>query len=128
MPNRSRSSRTETGGSALEHVEGATEAPDGHDVRVGVVVEAGLVAVRVALVVLVGTHHAADAVAVLDVVIGRDRRPEPGDLEHHLCAEEAQELEVARRLEVLPDVVGDRRVDVALEVRRVRRSNDPTSG
>ena len=78
------------------------------------------VGARVLLVELVGAHDAMDLVAVALGVVVRDRAPEAGDLEHHLGAVVAQEVEVVGRLVVVPDVVEDRRVDVALAVAEVR--------
>ncbi len=103
----------------LEHVEGAAQAPHRHEVRIRVVVEAGLGAAGVRLVVLVGAHHTLDLVAVERGVVGGDAGPEAGDLEDHLRPEEAQELEIAAGEVVLPHVVGDRGVDVSLPVRGV---------
>ena len=69
---------------------------------------------------LVGPHHAVDLIALtLGVEMG-DRSPEAGDLEHHLCAIVAQERQVAGGLEVVPDVVEDCGVDVALVTAQVR--------
>ena len=103
------------GGKQLEQVESSAEHPDRHDVRVCVVVEAGCRRGRVRVVVLVGTHHAADLVAVERAVVAGDRAPEARDLDDQLRPEAAQEAEVAGDLVVLPDVVGDRGVDVPLQ-------------
>ncbi len=90
--------------------------PGDHDVRVGVVAQPALRGAGVLFVKLVGTHDAVDLVAVALGVVVRDRAPEARDLEHHLGAVVAQEVEVVGRLVVVPDVVEDRRVDVALAV------------
>ena len=58
--------------------------------------------------VLVGTDHPADHVAIASRVVCGDARPEASDLDEDLRAEEGQELDVVGRLVVLPDVVGDR--------------------
>src|SRR5215217_5706318 len=92
-----------------------------HHVGVGVVVQAGIVAVRVAVVVLVRPHHPADLVAVGGVVVAGDAGPEAGDLQQHLGAVGGQERQVAGDLVVLPDVVGDGEVDVALAVGAVEQ-------
>src|SRR6516164_7850162 len=76
---------------------------------------------------LVWTHHAVDLVALtLGVEVG-DRGPEARDLEHHLGAVVAQEREVPGRLVVVPGVVEDRRVDVALVAAEIRPQR-PDSG
>jgi len=74
---------------------------------------------------LVRPHDAVNLVAAARLVQRRDARPEARDLEDQLGAVELQELEVARHLVVLPDVVGDRGPDVTLQVRVVRH---PVSG
>ena len=68
---------------------------------------------------LVRSHHPMDLPAIAIRVEVRDRGPEARDLEHHLGAVVAQEVDVVRGLVVLPDVVEDRRVDVALVAREV---------
>ena len=69
---------------------------------------------------LVGAHDAVDIVAVpLFVVVGY-RRPEAGDLQHHLGPVVEQELEVVGDLVVAPDVVEDGGVYVPLVVGEVR--------
>ncbi len=103
-------------GERPQQFQGAGEDPGGGDVGVGVVVEAGAAGVRVGVVVLVGAHHAEDAVPARGRVPGGGVRPEPGDLQQHLGAAGVQELGVAARLAVLPHVVRDRRSDVVLEV------------
>ena len=103
-------------GEQIEHVQRPAEHPHGHDVGVGVVVEAGFRCIRIAVVKLVGPHHAANLVAPALVVECGDARPEAGDLEDQLRAVELQKLDVVGDLEVLPDVVGDGAADVALQV------------
>ena len=71
--------------------------------------------------VLVGAHHAVDLVAVERLVVGGEAGEETRDLEEHLGAVRRQELDVPRALPVLPDVVGDGRIDVALQVADVRQ-------
>jgi hypothetical protein len=83
---------------------------------VGVVAQALLVGVGVALVVLVGAHDAVDLVAVLLAVVSGDAGPEAGDLDQQLGADKAQERGIPGDHVVLPDVVGDGDVDVALAV------------
>jgi hypothetical protein len=99
----------------VEDVERPADDPDGHHVRVRVVVQAGHVGPGVAVVVLVGTHHPRDLVPVERVVVRREAGQEPGDLDDHRRRPEAQELDVAGDLVVAPRVVGDGDVDVALE-------------
>jgi hypothetical protein len=70
-------------------------------------------------VVLVGAHDAVDLVAVPFRHVRSNRRPEAGNLDQQLGAGEAQERRVPGDQEVLPDVVGDGDVDVALQVRVV---------
>jgi hypothetical protein len=69
---------------------------------------------------LVRAHHPVDLVAVAIWVEVRDRRPEPGDLEHHLRAMVTKERQVLGCLEVMPDVVENRGVDVALVAAEIR--------
>ena len=103
------------GGKQLEQIERPAEHPDRHHVRVRVVVEAGCRCGRVGVVVLVGTHHAADLVAVERAVVAGDRAQKRAISRIISAPEIAQEPEVAGDLVVLPDVVGDRGVDVPLE-------------
>ena len=103
----------------VEHLRCDVGDPGHHDVGVGVVAQAALRRARVPLVELVGTHHAVDLVAVACRVVVRDRGPEPGDLQHQLGAVVAQELQVVSGPIVLPHVVEDRGVDVALVVTEV---------
>ena len=74
--------------------------PRHHDVRVGVVAQPALGRVRVLLVELVRAHDAVDLVPVAVGVEVRDRGPEARDLEHHLGAVVAQEVEVVGGLVV----------------------------
>ena len=120
-PSASHRARRRCVGQDRDQIESPAQHPDRHQVRVGVVVETRLVGPRVAVVVLVGPHHAADHVAVAGVVVGRDAGPEAGDLEEQLGAVEGDEADVGGRLVVEPDVVGDRDVDVALPVRVIRQ-------
>jgi hypothetical protein len=67
-------------GEQLQGLQGPAQDPGGHHVGVSVVVQAGLVAAGVAIVVLVWAHHPADLVAVEGVVVAGDAGPEAGDL------------------------------------------------
>ncbi len=100
----------------FEHVEGAEQAPDRRDVRVGVVLQSARVGGRVLLVVLVGPHHPLDLEALGGVVVAGEARPEPGDLEDELGSVVLQEGAVVRRLVVAPGVVDDGGADVPLQV------------
>ena len=104
----------------LEHLLGGLGDPGRHHVRVGVVAQASLGGARVLLVELVRPHHPVDLPAVALGVVVRDRGPEAGDLQHHLGAPVAQEVELVRGQVVLPDGVEDRRADVALVAAEVR--------
>ena len=103
-----------------EDRRGGGADPGDHDVGVGVVAQPALRRPRVLLVELVGSHHPVDLVAVARGVVVRERGPEAGDLEHHLRPVVEHELDVAGRPVVVPDVVEDRRVHVALVVAEVR--------
>ena len=107
-------------GKEVEHLLRGLADPRHHHVRVGVVAQPTLGRVRILLVELVGAHDAVDLPAVAIRVEVRDRGPEARDLEHHLRAVVAQEVDVVSGLVVLPDVVEDRRVDVALVAAEVR--------
>ena len=112
-------------GEQLEHRLRRLADPRHHDVRVGVVAQASLGRVRMLLVELVRAHDPVDLPPVaLRVVVG-DGAPEARDLQQHLGAVVAEELEVVGRVVVAPDVVEDRRVDVALVAAEVRL---PASG
>ena len=104
----------------VEHLAGSLRDPRHHDVRVRVVAQPALGRVRILLVELVRAHHAVDLVPVAVGVEAGDRGPETRDLEHHLGAVLAQEVEVLGGLVVAPDVVEDRGVDVPLVVTEVR--------
>ena len=110
----------------LKHLGGPAQAPHGHEVGVSVVVQAGFEAIGVAFVELVGSHHPLDLVAVQGVVVGRQARPEAGDLQDHLGSVEAQELDVAGRLVVVPDAGHDGGVDVTLQTGRIGSATGPT--
>ena len=69
---------------------------------------------------LVGAHDAVDLPAIAVGIEVCDRRPETRDLEHHLGAVIAQEIDIMSGLVVVPDVVEDGGVDVTLVVREVR--------
>ena len=107
-------------GEQRQHLAGDVAQPRHHDVGVGVVAQPALARVRVLLVELVGAHHAVDLVALALGIEVRDRRPEARDLEHHLRAVVGQERLVIGGLEVVPDVVEDRGVDVPLVAAEVR--------
>src|SRR5690606_33754449 len=62
-------------------LQGALQQPDGHDVGVGVVVQAGSVGAGVAGLVFVGAHDAADLVAAGGGVEHGQRGEEAGDLD-----------------------------------------------
>ncbi len=106
-------------GKQLDQLECPAQHPDGHHVGVGVVVQSRFGSACVAVVVFVRPHDALDLVAVEGRVVAGDTRPEPTDLEDHLRPVGDHELEVRRGLEVVPDVVGDRRIDVSLEMGRI---------
>ena len=107
-------------GQQRQQLAGDIAQPRHHDVGVGVVAQPALRRIRVLLVELVRAHHAVDLIALALGIEVRDRCPEAGDLEHHLRAIVAQERLVMRGLEVVPDVVEDRRVDVPLVMAEVR--------
>src|SRR5690606_32234539 len=94
-------------------LQGALQQPDGHDVGVGVVVQAGSVGAGVAGLVFVGAHDAADLVAAGGGVEHGQRGEEAGDLDEHLGAPVGHG---AGGQVVVPDVVGDGQADVALQV------------
>ena len=58
----------------------------------------------------------ADLEAVERFVVGGDAGPESRDLDKHLRTVESEKLDITRCLEVLPHVVGDRDVDMPLEM------------
>jgi hypothetical protein len=108
----------------IEHQQGLVEQPRHHHVGVGVVLEPGLVRVRVLLMELVRTHHACasavsgsrngvraeecqartiDVVAVGLFVVDGLEPPEAGNLEHHLGAVESDKIAVARHIVIVPD-------------------------
>ena len=99
--------------------EGVLEHPDNHYVGVGVVVQARLVPPGIAVVVLVGPHYPAYVESVTCSVVGRQARPELGDLEDDFRAVLVEKIQVAGRLVVLPGVVGDGGVGMALQMRMV---------
>lgn len=68
----------------VERVEGTSEDPGDHNVRVGVVVDARLVGPRVGIVVLVGSHNSAYHESLIRLVKARQAREEPSDLQQHL--------------------------------------------
>lgn len=91
-------------GQQIDNLQRPAQHPHRHDVGIGVVVEAGRCCIRIAIVKLVGTHHAADLVAPARVVEAGDARPETGDIQDQLRAVGMQKLDIARDLEVLPDI------------------------
>jgi hypothetical protein len=94
--------------------------PGRHHVRVGVVAQASLDGAGIPLVELVRAHDAVDLPPIaLRVEVG-DRCPEARDLQHHLGAAVAQEVELVRSLVVVPDRVEDRRADVTLVAAEIR--------
>ena len=104
--------------SGREHVEALEcprQGPGRHDVRVGVVVQPRLVPARERVVVLVGSHHAADVEAVVGRVVRGEVGPEPRDRQDQFRAVLGQEVDVPGRLVVAPGVVGDRESDVPLQ-------------
>lgn len=103
-------------GEQIQHVRRSAQHPGCHRVRVRVGVETAVrrVGAGIRRVVLVGSHHTLDLVASDRAVIRGGARPEPSDLEHHLGPVHVEELVIVGRLVVLPDVVGDGGVDVAL--------------
>ena len=115
-------------GQEVEHLLRGLADPGHHHVRVRVVAQPALVRVRILLVELVGAHHAVDLPAIAVGVEVRDRGPEARDLEHHLGAVVAQEVDVMSDLVVVPDVVEDRGVDVALVVAESPAPIVPDSG
>ena len=103
----------------VENLRRGGADPRDHDVGVGVVPKAPLLRPRVLLVELVGPHHPMDLIAIAFGVVMRERGPEAGDLQHHLRPVVEHELGVAGRLVVVPDVVEDRGVHMALVVAEV---------
>ncbi len=99
--------------------KGPLQYPDDHDIGVGVVVKPGFVAPWVAVVVFVGPHDAQDLVTVFLRIPAGDACPKPCDFKEHFTTVKGHELKVAGNLIVLPDVVGDGGVDMALETRIV---------
>ena len=97
------------------HLRGLAD-PGHHHVRVRVVAQPALVRIRVLFVELVGPHDAVDLPAIAVGIEVRDRGPETRDLEHHLGAVIAQEVDIMSGLVVVPDVVEDGGVDMALVV------------
>ena len=115
-------------GKQVEHLQRPAKHPHSHDVGIGVVVEAGRCRIRIAVVKLVGTHHAADLVASAIVIEARDARPEAGDIEDQLRTVGMQKLDIAGDLEVLPDVMGDGTAYVALQDRSYRAPSAASAG
>jgi hypothetical protein len=74
---------------------------------------------------LVRAHNTANIVTAACFVPLRYAGPEAGDLEHQLGAERVEELGITGGLVVLPNIVGDRRADMALKMRVVL---DPIAG
>src|ERR1700730_7371147 len=107
-------------GEHLEQRGRGLHQPGHHDVRIGVVAQSRFIGARILLVELVGTHHAVDLVAITLRVEMRDARPEASYLEHHLGAVLEQKVLVGSGLKVMPDVVEDGRVHVALDAAQVR--------
>ena len=66
--------------------------------------------------VLVGSQHAEDVVSLAGRVEGGEAGEQARDLHDDLGAVIPKEGDVTGDLEVLPDVVRDRKVDVPLEV------------
>ncbi len=95
-------------GQEIDQLERSTQDPDGHHVGVGVVIQTRGHGSEIALVVLVRAHHTQDLVSVECRIVPGDARPKAADLEDHLRPVVDHEVDVARRLVVLPDVVGDR--------------------
>ncbi len=120
-PMRSRISARRHSGSRLRISAALAGHPCRHGVGVGVVVDAGLLRPRVAVVILVRPHDAADVVATRSFVEGRETRHETCQLEEQLRPPGAEGLLVPRPLVVLPDVVGDGHRDVPLQVGVVRQ-------
>ena len=114
MPSRPRSPSARLAGQQRRQLRGDVAQPRHHDVGVRVVAQPALLRDRILLVELVRAHHAVDLIALPCGVEVRYRRPEPGDVQHHLRAVAFEERVVAGRLEVVPDVEEDRGVDVPL--------------
>src|SRR5690606_29549643 len=95
------------------------------DVGVGVVAKSWFGGMRESVVIFVGAHDSGDVEATGFGIFGGEAGEEAGDFEKHFCAVKDEELAVGGGLPVLPDVVGDGDVDVALAVAVV---GNPASG
>ncbi len=95
-----------------QHLQGAGQHPGGGDVGVGVVVEAGAAGVRIGVVVLVGAHHALDAVAAEPFVEGggATRKEICSSISAPLVCRNSSSPAASR----YSHVVGDRRAHVVL--------------
>ena len=103
-----------------KHLARELAQPRHHHVGVGVIAQAALLVAWVLLVELVRAHHPVDLITLAVRVEPGDGRPEAGDLHHHLRAVVPQERQVPGGLEVVPDVVEDGRVHMALVAAEVR--------
>ncbi len=70
--------------------------------------------------VFVWTHYTRDLVTPGALVVARNAGPKAGDFKDHLRAVEGHELAIAREHEILPGVVDDGGIDVALPATEVR--------
>src|SRR5208337_390528 len=89
----------------------------GHQVRVTVVIEPRRFPAGNARVIFIRPDDAEDFVAIEAFVVSRDAGPELRDFQEHLRAGKVEKVAVARHFGILPDVIGNGRVDVALEQR-----------
>ena len=106
-------------GQDLQHLPDGVGDPGHHHVGVRVIAQPLLVRSGVLLMEFVGAHDAVDLVATALRVEVSGAGPKARDLEHHLRAVLLQELGIRGRLIVVPDVVEDGCVDVALVVAEV---------
>ena len=108
-----------------EQPQRAVEIPHCHEVGVGVVVQPRLVCIRVAVVVFVGTDHAAnDIAASLRVQLG-NAAPEARRLQDQLAPHACQQSGITGGKIQRPDIVGDCGADVPLQVGRI---GNPVAG
>ena len=63
---------------------------------------------------LVRSHYVTYLVAVQSAVVPGNACPEAGNLDKHLCPVEGEEVEVTGNLVVVPHIIGDGNIDMAL--------------
>src|SRR5271166_799877 len=101
----------------LEHIARPIQYPcHGHICICAIIETAVLFEIRTGIpgVILIGAHDASDLVAIDCGIVRRCTSPETRDLKYHLGAVEVEKLIVISRLVILPDVIDDRGIDVAL--------------